>query len=275
MNMDIGQFVDRYVAVWNEPDEATRRDLVAGLWAEDGVEITGSARYQGRDAIETRVARAHEELVRSGGFVFRSANDAAGHHGTVAFTTYMVPATGGDIAWAGRVFAALDENGLIRSDHQFTVEPPALPPPAADESAGTRATAEELLRRMGEGDPDRIAAVFAEHVDWRLNWPDGDHPAVPWIRPRATRADVADHFREIAAAHIPEKAGASVARVLVEGTDAVVLGDIHQTVKATGEPYTARCALHLTVQDGQITRYAVYEDSLTVAEALLGRPLRR
>lgn len=268
--MNIEQFVDRYVAVWNEPDEAARRDLIAGLWAEDGVEITESARHRGHEAIETRVTRAHEELVRSGGFVFRSANDATGHHDTVAFTTYMIPAIGGDIAWTGRVFAALDENGLIRYDHQFTVEPPA-----GDPSAGTRATVEELLRRMGEGDPGRIAEMFAEQVDWRLDWPAGDHPAVPWIRPRATRADVADHFREIGAAHIPEKAGASVERVLVEGTDAVVLGDIHQTVKATGEPYTARCALHLAVQNGQVTRYAVYEDSLTVAEALLGRPLRR
>ncbi|WP_285566936.1 nuclear transport factor 2 family protein [Actinoallomurus iriomotensis] len=266
MNLDMEQFVDRYLAVWNEPDAAARRDLIAGLWARDGVEVTESARHRGRDAIEARITRTHEELVRSAGFVFRSAGDATGHHDTVAFTTYMIPADGGDVAWTGRIFAVLDEEGLVRCDHQFTVE---------DQGAATRATVEELLRRMGEGDPDRIAELFAEPVDWRLNWPAGDHPAVPWIRPRATRADVAEHFREIAAAHIPEKAGTSVTRVLVEGTDAVVFGDIHQTVKATGEPYTARYALHLTVRDGAVTRYAVYEDSLTVAEAHLGRPLRR
>ncbi|WP_020667707.1 nuclear transport factor 2 family protein [Amycolatopsis nigrescens] len=135
----------------------------------------------------------------------------------------------------------------------------------------TQATAQEFLRRLGEGDPDRIAELFAEHVDWQLNWPEGGHPAVPWIRPRSTRADVAGHFREIAAFHIPEKSAGTASRVLVDGTDAIVLGDIRQTVRTTGKPYRALCALHLTVENGLITRYAVYEDSLTVAEALAGQ----
>ncbi|MER6914806.1 nuclear transport factor 2 family protein [Streptomyces sp. NPDC000594] len=140
---------------------------------------------------------------------------------------------------------------------------------------GSRVVAEEFLRRLGEGDPDRIAELFAEHVDWQLNWPDHGHPAVPWIRPRSTRADVADHFREIAAFHLPEKSAGTVSRVLVDGTEVIVLGDIRQTVRTTGQPYTARCALHLTVERGLITRYAVYEDSLTVTEALAGRPVHR
>jgi ketosteroid isomerase-like protein len=33
-------------------------------------------------------------------------------------------------------------------------------------------------------------------------------------------------------------------------------------------PYTAMCALRLTVEDGLITAYHVYEDSLTIANAL-------
>jgi uncharacterized protein len=68
-----------------------------------------------------------------------------------------------------------------------------------EKKASTRAMAEDFLRRLGEGDPDRIAELFAEHVDWQLDWPDSGYPAVPWIRPRSTRADVADHFWEIAA----------------------------------------------------------------------------
>uniref|UniRef100_A0AAU3H7M0 Nuclear transport factor 2 family protein n=1 Tax=Streptomyces sp. NBC_01401 TaxID=2903854 RepID=A0AAU3H7M0_9ACTN len=143
----------------------------------------------------------------------------------------------------------------------------------AQTKSNSQSAAGEFLRRLGEGDPDRIAELFAEHVDWQLNWPTSGHPAVPWIRPRSTRADVADHFREIAAFHVPEESAGTVLRVLTDGTDAIVLGDIRQTVKATGRPYTALCALHLTIEEGLITRYAVYEDSLTVAEALTGAPL--
>ncbi|MDA3625772.1 nuclear transport factor 2 family protein [Saccharopolyspora sp. WRP15-2] len=234
-----------------------RRTAVSALWAEDGVEVIESAQHRGRDEIEARITAAHDEFVRGAGFVFRSAGDATGHHDTITFTTHMVPAGGGDIAWTGRAFVVLGPDGLIRSDHQFTV-------PTGD----TRSTVEDFLRRLAEGDPDRIAEVFAEQVDWVLDWPAEGHPAVPWIRPRSTRADVADHFRTIAEFHVPGEAAGSAARILVEGNEAVVLGDIRQTAKATGKAYTALCALHLVVEDGLITRYAVYEDSLTVAEAL-------
>jgi hypothetical protein len=118
----------------------------------------------------------------------------------------MIPAAGGDIAWTGRTFLTLGENGLIRHEYQFTVDTPT------EHKASTRAKAEDFLRRLGEGNPDRIAELFAEHVNWQLNWPDSGDPAVPWIRPRSTRADVADHFREIAAFHVPEKSAGTASR---------------------------------------------------------------
>ena len=131
----------------------------------------------------------------------------------------------------------------------------------------TRTTVTALLGRIAAGDDDGIAALFAEQIDWRLDWPAQGHSALPWIRPRATRADAVEHFRELRAHHVPEKDASTVERILVDGADAVVLATIAQTVLATGQPYTAACALHLTVEDGQITRYHVYEDSLSVARA--------
>ncbi|WP_326823327.1 nuclear transport factor 2 family protein [Streptosporangium sp. NBC_01756] len=135
-------------------------------------------------------------------------------------------------------------------------------------SDDTRDTVQELLRRMAEGDHARTAELFAEPIDWQLNWPAEGHPAVPWIRPRSDRADVADHFRSLEAHHVPELNGTSVTRILVDGAHAVVLGEIVQTVRDGGVAYTSPFALHLTVEDGLVTRYHIYEDSLTVAQAL-------
>ncbi|OLF18422.1 nuclear transport factor 2 family protein [Actinophytocola xanthii] len=132
----------------------------------------------------------------------------------------------------------------------------------------TRGTVAAFLTRLAEGDPDQIAAVFADEVDWQLAWPAEGHPAVPWIRPRSTRADVADHFRELNAFHVAEKAAAEVTRILVDGTDAVVLGHLRQTVRADGRSYSSPFALHVTVEDGLVTRYHIYEDSLGIATAL-------
>ncbi|MEO3822826.1 nuclear transport factor 2 family protein [Actinomadura sp. B10D3] len=133
----------------------------------------------------------------------------------------------------------------------------------------TRAVVEELLRRIGEGDPEQIAAMYAEHSDWKLDWPESEHgrAATPWIRHRSSRADAAAHFQQIAEHHVPEKAATQVERLLVDGDDAVVLGEIKQTARSTGRAYRARFALHLTVEDGLVTRHHVYEDSLAVAQA--------
>ncbi|MEU1074742.1 MULTISPECIES: nuclear transport factor 2 family protein [unclassified Streptomyces] len=133
----------------------------------------------------------------------------------------------------------------------------------------TRAVVEELLRRIGEGDPDRIAELYAERADWKLDWPEAEHgrAATPWIRNRSTRADAAAHYRELAAHHMPEHAATEIERVLVDGNDAVVLGEIRQTARPTRRAYRARFALHLTVEGGLVTRHHVYEDSLAVAQA--------
>ncbi|MFE0376114.1 hypothetical protein ACFW1M_11100 [Streptomyces inhibens] len=120
--VDVDQFVDRYIAVWNEPDPVARRRRIAEVWAADAVELTPEARYQGLEALEERVTSAHNQLVRDGGYLFRSAGDATAHHGAISFTTHMIPAAGGDIAWIGRAFAALDEDHRIRYEYQFTVD---------------------------------------------------------------------------------------------------------------------------------------------------------
>ena len=136
----------------------------------------------------------------------------------------------------------------------------------------TRAVVEELLRRIGEGDPERIAELYAEPGDWKLSWPDAEHgrSATPWIRHRSTRADAAAHYRELAEHHVPEHVDTVVERILVDGDDAVVLGEIRQTARPTGRAYRARFAMHLTIEDGLVTRHHVYEDSLAVAQAFDG-----
>ncbi|MFJ4466582.1 nuclear transport factor 2 family protein [Streptomyces sp. NPDC089424] len=132
----------------------------------------------------------------------------------------------------------------------------------------TRAVVDELLRRIGQGDPARIAELYAAHTDWKLSWPDDEHgrAATPWITRRGN-GDAAAHYRELAAHHLPGAADTRIEHVLTDGADAVVLGEIRQTALSTGRAYRARFALHLTVEDGLIVRHHVYEDSLSVARA--------
>jgi ketosteroid isomerase-like protein len=132
----------------------------------------------------------------------------------------------------------------------------------------TRAVVEALLTRIALGDPTKIAELYAERVDWRLAWPEDEHgDGVPWIRHRSTRADVEDHYRTIAAHHVPEAAGADITALLVDGADAVVVGELRQTLRATGVAYRAGFAVYVTVSDGLIIRHHIIEDSLAVKRA--------
>lgn len=140
---------------------------------------------------------------------------------------------------------------------------------SADASTRTRQVVQELLVRIGAGDPDRIAELYADGADWRLDWPEAEHgrAGTPWIRHRSSRADAAAHYRELGEHHVPEEAGTEIERILVDGNDAVVTGEIRQTARSTGRAYRSRFALHLTVENGLVTRHHVYEDSLAVAQA--------
>ncbi|MCP2261303.1 hypothetical protein LX15_005024 [Streptoalloteichus tenebrarius] len=137
-------------------------------------------------------------------------------------------------------------------------------------SASTSAVVEEFLRRTREGDPDRIAELYAETVDWRVSWPEPRHPAVPWIRPRSTRADVADHYRVFGETCVPDEGSVTLEQITVDGPHAFLVGASSQVVRPTGRRFTMSFVLRLTIEEGLITAHHMYEDSLAVLRAFEG-----
>ncbi|MFG3137331.1 nuclear transport factor 2 family protein [Streptomyces sp. NPDC048211] len=143
-----------------------------------------------------------------------------------------------------------------------TAEPSSAPAAVpADET--TLAVVQAFLAARLAGDTARLTALFADEVDWLL----AENPAVPWIRPRSTAAECAAQAAELAAYTVAEDARASVETFLVDGTEAVLMGHLSGTVRATGKPFSGPFALHLTVEGGRVTRHHLYENSLSIAEA--------
>jgi len=116
---EINQLVDRYIAMWHEPDTERRRKLITELWVEDGVQFTSQHEYRGYKALEERVESAHEEFVKTGGFVFKLSSDVVEHHDALKFNWEMVPAGSGEVAATGTIFLLLSNDGRIRFDYQF------------------------------------------------------------------------------------------------------------------------------------------------------------
>lgn len=127
---------DCYVALWNEPDPARRRALIAELWTEDavhilqppqelreiagrpGIGLTARLEAHGHAALEARATSAYEEFVAAGEFRFRRRDDVERLADVVKFSWEMVSRDGG-VAGVGLDFLVLAPDGRINRDYQF------------------------------------------------------------------------------------------------------------------------------------------------------------
>ena len=116
---DLQTFAQAYVAVWNEPDDARRRAIIAQLWHPDARHLARTLEAVGHAGVEKRVADAYEKWVREKGNVFRLRDGVDGHHGVVKLRWDMLPAAGGAVISIGLDVLVLDADGRIRTGYQF------------------------------------------------------------------------------------------------------------------------------------------------------------
>jgi len=134
-NIDPRKLVDRYVAVWNEPDAELRRKAIHELWTEDGAHIlqppqeirkaaiglgftSTTLEAHRHDELEVRVTRA-SRIRRARGFTFKPRDNADRLHNVVKFNWEMISSRGGEVAGVGLEILILDEDGRIKTDYQF------------------------------------------------------------------------------------------------------------------------------------------------------------
>lgn len=119
--------IDRYLAMWHEPDAALRRTLVEALWAPQAENYTRNFVARGMAQIVARVDRAHAEWVAKGGFVFRRSGLLDAHNHLVKLHWEMVPrqpAPGCAPEAKGLDVFVLDPTGKISALYQFAETTP-------------------------------------------------------------------------------------------------------------------------------------------------------
>jgi len=117
--LDAQTLADRYVAVWNERDEGSRRAAVAALWVPDGQHYVEGREARGHDALEKRIRGSHEKNVRDNGNRFRAARDARRLRDVVTFHWEMLPAETETVLVRGLEFLIIRDDGHILVDYQF------------------------------------------------------------------------------------------------------------------------------------------------------------
>ncbi|WP_433475651.1 hypothetical protein ACQPZP_00615 [Spirillospora sp. CA-142024] len=136
--LDVKRLADRYLAQWNEPDPETRSALVRELWTSDAVhvlvdppqEIRDAAaalavpapplEVHGHDALDARVTRAYEMFVAAGEHVFEIAGEPSVLlAGVIGIRWSMVTTGGRETVGGGFDVLSVDDDGRVRTDHQF------------------------------------------------------------------------------------------------------------------------------------------------------------
>jgi hypothetical protein len=132
------ELAEKYVALWNEPDDDRRRRMIAELWTEDGrhvlqppeeiravaaqpgIAMTAILEARGHDEIAARAAGVYEHWVGSEGLSFRGRDDAD-RLADVAKLHWEAVAKDGTVFGVGLSVLVLAADGRIDRDYTFIV----------------------------------------------------------------------------------------------------------------------------------------------------------
>jgi hypothetical protein len=89
--MDVVDVIDRYCAVWSDPDSSRRAALLAQVWAEGATYTDPTAHLVGAAGLLAHIERIMTK--RPGGKVLRTS-ELDVHHGAVRFAWKAVDADG-------------------------------------------------------------------------------------------------------------------------------------------------------------------------------------
>ena len=127
--------------------------------------------------------------------------------------------------------------------------------------------AREFLRRLATGaEPAAVAELFADNLVWEIP---GDTAAFPWIGKQSGRQAVLSFLAETSARI--ERVRLDVDDVLANEKRAVILGSLASRVRSTGRLIETNFAIVLTIEEGQIARFQMLEDSFAVSNAAPSR----
>ena len=101
--------IDRYIAAWNEADEARRQALIADTWTESAYYVDPVLQGEGRDGIGTMIAGVQE---RFPGHRFRRTGEVESHHDRLRFT-WELASEQGDAVVKGTDFATVTPHARL------------------------------------------------------------------------------------------------------------------------------------------------------------------
>lgn len=133
----------------------------------------------------------------------------------------------------------------------------------SEDELKTKQTADKFFEYIGAKNPEKIASMVSENVDWYIF----ESKYMPWTGHRSKREEVAELFKTLFSYFIDGSEKLEAQSFLLRGNEVAVFGTIERTVKKTGKHFKMPLAIHITVENNFISKFSLYEETLIIEKA--------
>jgi len=131
------------------------------------------------------------------------------------------------------------------------------------ENQQTKKTVEAFFSAFGEKNPDKIASLVSEDVDWYIF----ESEDFPWTGKRSKRYEIPKVFATLFSYFTDGKDQFQMESFLVDGKEAAIFATLGREFKSSNKSFTMLIAIHFKVENGLITRFCLYEQTPVLEKA--------
>ncbi len=125
--------------------------------------------------------------------------------------------------------------------------------------------AKQFFEATAKGDLPSVQGMIAENVDWQSPVTRVEREEVSWAKPRHSREEIGDFFKDLFEKVQPEKL--EPLEFTAQGNRVIIEGRNRGIARTTGRTYEHDWVMIFTMHDGKIVRFRHYYDTADVLAA--------
>lgn len=122
---------------------------------------------------------------------------------------------------------------------------------------------QDFLKHLTERNLKELMELFPETVDWYIP---GDQHKAPWLGKRNNREEIFEVFELLWKS--TEPVSAQIDNIFIEKENVVIAGEFSIKMVKTKNIVDSLFFIQMQIQDDQIKRYRLLEDSFAVSKSL-------
>lgn len=127
----------------------------------------------------------------------------------------------------------------------------------------TQSIIQTFFKHLAERNLKELTDLFSDQIDWYIP---GDEKKAAWLGRRSNKEEVSEFYKLLWES--TEPISVNVDNVFIDNNKAVIAGDFSTRMLRTDKIVNSLFFIQITIQDNQIVKYRLLEDSLAVAQSL-------